>query len=305
MAKILIIGTGGVGGYFGGKMARAGYDVTFVARGEHLKQIKKNGLYIKSVLGDFQINPAQVTDDLTTDEKYDWIFIATKSTALQSIVPLLPNKIKPETMVVPLLNGVMAEEDIAISVPKEQIIHAFVNIFSKIEAPGIIHHFGNQPFMEFGNAFHHNTKALDALEEILQTSDIHYVRPENIWVDKWMKFTLICSGAITTLCRSTYDEVLQNPETRNLLQQLTEEIIELGRKKGINLDPNAIQIIMQQFDGFPKGATSSMQRDFYAQKPTELEYLTGSVVKLAAQVQHPVLLNQLCYTLLKQQENSF
>ncbi len=148
--KIAIIGTGGVGGYFGGKLAKAGYDVTFLARGEHLSAIQQKGLTVKSILGDFTIDPVKVTDRIDTIGLTDLVILGVKAWQVRDISKELLTIIKKDTTVLPLQNGVMAADELMENIRNENIIGGLCRIISKIEAPGVINHFGLEPSILFG-----------------------------------------------------------------------------------------------------------------------------------------------------------
>lgn len=302
MEQILIIGTGGVGGYFGGKMAKAGFDVTFIARGKHFEAIKEKGLFIKSVTESFHLPKVKVVQTLSKTPKADIIFVCTKSNQVEEIAKQLPTVIHENTIVIPLLNGISAENQLAEFNPKKNIVHGLVKIFSKIEDYGIINHFGYEPTLIFGNFFHQNKSFLDRLETIMKVSQITYKRSDDILSDKWQKFIFICSGGLTTIARSTYGEIRENKETRQLLINLLQEVRNLGIINQVNLPENLIEKTMKMIDEFPYEATSSMQRDFYEKKPSELDFLTGEVVRLASKSNFQCPINHFIYSCLKIQE---
>ncbi len=148
--EIAIIGAGGVGGYFGAKMARAGYDVLFVARGEHLKAIRANGLHIKSIHGDFSVNPARVTDKVSDLGKSDYILLGMKAWQVTEVARELKGVIKEDATILPLQNGVMAFDELSQELGSGHIINGLCRIFSKIESPGVISHLGFDPVIIFG-----------------------------------------------------------------------------------------------------------------------------------------------------------
>lgn len=301
MEKILIIGTGGVGGYFGGKMAQKGFDVTFIARGKHLQAIQKNGLRVNSVKESFHLPKVNVINSIPKELKFDIIWVCTKSPQVEEVAKELPAIIHNQTIVVPLLNGISAENQLAKYIPKQNIVHGLVKIFSKIEDYGVINHFGYEPTMIFGNYFHENISFSNRLEYIIQHSEITYTRSTDILSEKWQKFIFICTGGLTTISRATYGKVREDKETRKLLKTLLQEIIHLGEVSNVNLPNDLIDKTMYMIDQFPYEATSSMQRDFYENKPSEIDYLNGTVVQLASELNIMVPVNHFIYSCLKLQ----
>ena len=292
--KILFIGTGGVGGYFGGKLAQK-YDVTFVARGSHLEALKKNGLTVKSINGNFHLPNVKTIASLENQPVFDVVFLCIKNFQLDDIKLQLPNIISSESIIIPLLNGISIENELAKIIPKKNIVHGFCKLFSKIEKPGVINHFGYEPTIIFGNLFHGNEKYLDILETLFSTSEITYKRSADILSDKWQKFIFICSGGLTAFHDATYGEVRENPKQREQLIELLTEITLLEKKLSVNLPSDFVNRNMKMIDAFPYEATSSMQRDIKEKRKSELEFLTGTVIKLAAETKIDVPINEMVY----------
>src|SRR5262245_30221734 len=147
--KIAIYGTGGVGGYFGGRLAQSGAEVTFIARGEHLRAIRQNGLSVESIKGDFQIHPASATDQLTEIGPVDAVLVAVKAWQVPEVAQSLSPLVGPQTFVVPLENGVEAVDQLTAALGKEKVVGGLCKIISFIAAPGKIKHAGAEPFVAF------------------------------------------------------------------------------------------------------------------------------------------------------------
>ena len=148
--KIAVIGTGGIGGYFGGRIANAGYDVTFVARGEHLKAIRKNGLIVNSIEGDFKINPVKITDNLHDLKESDLVILGVKAWQVKETSNVLKNVLHENATVLPLQNGISSYDEASSELGKERVLCGLCRIISMIEAPGIIKHFAIEPTIVFG-----------------------------------------------------------------------------------------------------------------------------------------------------------
>lgn len=148
--KIAIIGTGGVGGYFGGRLACAGNDVTFIARGEHADAIRKNGLIVKSINGDFVVKPAKVSSNIGEVEAPDLIILGIKAWQVKEVAREIKAIIGANTTVLPLQNGVMSPGELKDILGEKHVIAGLCRIFSKIEAPGVINHYGVDPEIVFG-----------------------------------------------------------------------------------------------------------------------------------------------------------
>jgi len=178
--KIVIFGTGGVGGYFGGKLALAGNDVTFIARDKHLEAIEKNGLAIKSIQGDFTIHPAKVTSDPKSIGKADLVILAVKSWQLKEIGDDLKALCDEKTIFLPLENGISAPGVLTEFVSPNLVLGGLCKIFSFIEAPGIICHSGYPPSITFGELNYTRSERIQKIREILDQAGIENHIPENI-----------------------------------------------------------------------------------------------------------------------------
>ena len=170
--KIAVIGTGGVGGYFGGRLAKAGKDVTFLARGEHLRTMLNNGLTVKSILGDFKVQNIKATDRIANIEKSDLIIIATKAWQIKDIRNDLKKIVHPESIVLPLQNGISAADDLAGALYKSNILGGLCRIISKVESPGVIDHFAVTPIIVFGEIDKTNSARTKVIKNLFDTAGI-------------------------------------------------------------------------------------------------------------------------------------
>ncbi|MDO5654955.1 MAG: 2-dehydropantoate 2-reductase [Flavobacteriaceae bacterium] len=297
--KIVIIGTGGVGGYFGGKLAQNKHDVYFFARNEQLNAIKNQGLRVKSVDGDFVISPAQASDKLTDFPTADLILVCTKVEQVKEIAPLLHHVMHENTVVIPLQNGLASEEILQQHIDYKSIIPGLCKIYSKIEAPGVIHHFGyNQPVIQIGENNKSLTPRILELVKTFNEAGFEAHAEEDIHLQKWKKFMFICSGGLLALTRSTYGEIRSYKPGRKMLKELFTEIYHVGVAKQINWDESVVTHAMRMVDAADYNATSSMQRDIDAKLPSELEYLNGAVVRFAYEMDMSVPLNEMIYKCL-------
>ncbi|MBE0654571.1 MAG: NAD(P)-binding domain-containing protein, partial [Bacteroidales bacterium] len=184
---IAIIGAGGVGGYFGGKLAKADYDVTFLARGEHLIAIQQKGLTVKSILGDFAIDNVKVTDRIDTIGFTDLVILGVKAWQVRDISKELLTIIKKDTTVLPLQNRVMAAEELRENINQVNIVGGLCRIISKIEAPGVINHFGVEPSILFGELDNTGTERIDLIKAMFDKAGISSKISEDITADLWKK----------------------------------------------------------------------------------------------------------------------
>jgi len=278
--KITIIGTGGVGGYFGGKLAQAGNDVTFIARGEHLKAIQENGLIVKSHLGDFTIKPANAIEKIESVADADLVIMCTKAWQVKEIAKQIAPLTRKETIVLPLQNGVLAAEELAEFIPQKNIVGGLCRIFSMIESPGVINHWGVDPTIVFGELDNEQTERILLLKNIFTEAGITNINSSDIHADLWKKLLLISSGALLAVTRTNYGELRSLPETKALLLDLKTEIFNVAIAAGIKLPENLVEKTMKAVDTFPPESTCSLTRDIWEGEPSEIEYQNGTVVKL-------------------------
>jgi 2-dehydropantoate 2-reductase len=293
--KIAIIGTGGVGGYFGGKLARGGYDVTFIARGQHLKAIQQNGLTINSIQGNFKIDSVKATERIDSLAAADLVILGVKAWQVKDIAKSLIPIIKRESIVLPLQNGVLAAEELKEHINSENIIGGLCRIMSKIESPGIINHFGIEPTIVFGELNKSETDRLKLIKSIFDKAQINAIISADIHADLWKKFIGICTSGLLAVTKTTYGELRELKETRQLMIELLSEIYNLSRKIGIQIESDFLEKTISIIDTFPYDSTSSLTRDVWEGKPSEIEYQNGTVVKLAEKYGVAAPVNRFVY----------
>ncbi len=293
--KAVIIGSGAVGGYFGAKLALGGNDVTFIARGEHLNAIKRNGLRITGISGNFKVYPAKATESLVEAGIADLIILGVKAWQVKEIAKELKPILDKETVILPLQNGVLAAEELMEEIDSEHVIGGLCRIMSKIEAPGIINHFGIDPFIVFGEMNNEKTERVLRIKEMFDRSGIGSKISDDIQADLWKKFIAICAGGLIAVARSTYGEVMELKETRLMMGELLTEIYNLSQKAGIDIDPDYVDRTLAAIDGFPYDSTSSMTRDIWEGKPSEIEYQNGAVVRLGKKYGIETPVNRFVY----------
>jgi 2-dehydropantoate 2-reductase len=293
--KITIIGTGGVGGYFGGRLALSANEVTFIARGAHLEAIQKNGLLVKSTLGNFSVKEPRATSDLQVAKNADLVIICAKAWQVREIARQIAPYIGNETMVLPLQNGVLAADELAEFIPKKNIVGGLCRIFSKIESPGVISHFGSDPQLIFGELNGIKSERLAQLKKVFDEAGIANTWSDDILTDLWKKFLMICSSGLLAVTRTTYGEMRSLPETRFLLHEMYTEIYNVGKSAGVSLPEGIVEKTMKWVDSFPPDSSSSLARDVMEGKPSEVEYQNGTVVRLGDKVGVPVPVNRFVY----------
>ncbi|TCO08706.1 ketopantoate reductase family protein [Natronoflexus pectinivorans] len=293
--KVTIIGTGGVGAYFGGRMAKAGHDVTFVARGEHLKTMLEKGLQVKSINGDFLVSPVKATSEIAKTGVADLVIVAVKAWQLKEVAMQLKNVVGENTLVLPLQNGVLASEELKEVLPHKNVLAGLCRIISKIENSGIINHLAVEPTIVFGEADNSKTDRVLELNSIFEASGFKSMVAKDIQSELWKKFISICVSALLAVTRSTYGEVREQPETREMMYRLFKEVADVAAAMNVYIKEDFVDKTMGFIDTFPYDSTSSLTRDIWEGKPSELEYQNGTVVRLAERAGVDVPVNRFIY----------
>lgn len=278
--KIAIIGTGGVGGYFGAKLARAGYDVTFLARGEQLKAMQTNGLEVKSVLGDFKIDDVKATDKITGIDHPDLIIVCVKAWQIKEVSNDLKKIIHANTLILPLQNGILSAEELSEKIDRKHILSGLCRIYSKIESPGVINHFGITPSIVFGEIDGPKTERLIPIQDMFDKAEIVYKVSDDMNAELWRKFISICTSGLLAVTKTTYGELRELKATREMMIDLLTEIYELSQKIGVKLESDYVEKTVAGVDSYPYYSTSSLTRDVWEGKRSEIDYQNGTVVRL-------------------------
>jgi 2-dehydropantoate 2-reductase len=279
---IAVFGAGAVGGYFGGRLAQAGEDVVFIARGDHLKAMQARGLRIDSIEGDFVVDPIQATDDPTEVGVADAILVSVKAWQVPEAAEAMRSMIGPQTFVVPLENGVEAPSQLAEILGKSQVLGGLCRIISALVEPGRIRHAGIAPTVTFGELDGHPSERAERLWQAFEKAKgvTPSIAPD-VRVAMWEKFLFIAAlsgvGAVT---RAPVGVLRSLPETRHMLEEAMEEILAVAHALGIALSEEIVDETMAFIDGLPENGTASMQRDVMAGRPSELDSQNGAVVRL-------------------------
>jgi len=302
--RIAVFGTGGVGGYFGGRLAQAGEAVTFIARGDHLRAIRERGLRVDSLQGDFVIQPAQATDNPAEIGLVDVVLLGVKAWQVREAAEAMRPLIGLETFVVPLQNGVEAPDELAAVLGREHVLGGFCRIIALIAGPGHIRHAGGQPYVAFGELDNRRTERVERLRAAFsRAAGLTVEVPADIRAALWEKFLTIASfsgvGAVT---RMPIGVIRSVAETREMMVQVMREIIAVANARGIALGDDAVQRVLAFRDSLPPESTASMQRDIMDGRPSELEWQNGAVVRLGREAGVATPLNAFIYHSLLPQE---
>ena len=298
--KIAIMGTGGVGGYFGGLLAHSGQDVTFIARGPHLEAIRRKGLQVKSVHGDFLVSGARATDHPESVGPVELVLFTTKTyqtdDAAQAIKPLVASN----TAILPLQNGVDAADRIGAAVGKEHLLGGVTWLSAAIEAPGVIGQYSPFRRIILGEFDGRQTPRVQAIHQILKQTGAAVEVVENISTILWTKFVFIASiSAMGTLTRVMIGEYRSVQETHAVLADAMGEVAAVARAKGVNLAPDIVARTLSSIDESPPNLKPSMQRDVEAGRRCELESMVGILVQLGMELGVSTPVMRLAYAILK------
>ncbi|OGS69445.1 MAG: 2-dehydropantoate 2-reductase [Flavobacteria bacterium RIFCSPLOWO2_12_FULL_35_11] len=301
--NIVIYGTGGVGGYFGARLAQAGNTVTFIARGKHLEAIQKNGLQLISPKGDYLVYPANATANIAEVTDIDLILVCVKTWQLEAAAKDINQVLNEKTMVISLLNGVNNAEVLGAVIDKKHLLGGLCKVVSKIEDYGVINHISFEPTIVFGELDNVKTERALLLEKVFLDAGFNTKLAENIQTEIWSKFLFISTiSAIGALTRATVGEIMASPQLKKMMRETADEIVAVAKAKGIYLSEILVEKQFQMIESQPYNTTSSLQRDIMEGKPSELEAQTGTIVKLGLELGVPTPVNAFIYACLVPQE---
>jgi 2-dehydropantoate 2-reductase len=302
--KIAVFGAGGVGGYFGGRLAQAGLHVTFIARGRHLQAMRAGGLRLSSLKGDFTAQPVQATDTPAQVGPVDVVLVAVKAWQIDQAAQAMQPMIGPETVVIPLQNGVEAPARLAAVLGRAHVLGGFCRIVSFVAGPGHIRQTGGDPYMAFGELDNRPSPRVAHLVELFNGAPGMTVEnPPNIRAAMWAKYLLISAwsalGAVTRAPVGVWRAV---PETRQMWLAAMREVYAVAQANNVALPADIVETSAAYVDTLPGHATASMQRDILDGRPSELDTLCGGVARLGAEVGVPTPVHTFMYHALLPQE---
>lgn len=281
--RIAVFGSGGVGGYFGGKLAHAGEDVVFIARGQHLKALLNDGLRVDSIKGDFNILKVTASEDPSTVGTVDVVLVCVKAWQVEEAARSIRPMVGPNTFVVPLLNGVEAPSQLAAALGKQHVLGGLCHIMSYVAKPGYIIHAGIEPHVAFGELEGKSSPRTEALKSSFDRAGVWAEIPGDIQAAMWQKFVFISSiSGVGAVSRVPVGIIRHLPETRQLLTQALEEVALVAKAYEVELPKDIVEKTLSFVDNLPEGVTASMQRDILEGRPSELGSQNGAVVRLAA-----------------------
>ncbi len=302
--RIAVVGIGGVGGYYGGLLAKRysesnDVEITFVARGRHLEEIKANGLKVLGEKASFTVHPDWATDVPSGSGIYDLIFFCVKSYDLEESAKILVPNINKDTILISLLNGVDNAERLRSVLNDGIVLDGCVYISSHIVRPGVVQQAGGSCKLFFGAESNGQIDG-SGIERTLREANIDAAYQTNIKHIVWEKYVFISPFAsATTYLGKTIREVLADPEGKLLLGDLLEEVLDLAEARGLKFPQDIKAATIEKANAFPLETKTSMQVDFEKGKKTELETFTGYIVHQGKKRGLSVPVHEKVYNALK------
>jgi 2-dehydropantoate 2-reductase len=280
--NIIVMGTGGIGGYYGGRLAAAGSDVFFVARGAHLAAMRESGLWIKSVRGDAHVWPVRAGEDPKEAGTADVVLLCTKAWDVEKAAAAIAPAVGDETVVVPLQNGIDIRDRVGRHVDVARVAGGAAYGVVNLAAPGVVEHSTHVHRLIFGGYGPEHPRNLRRFHEACRASGFEAVLSDDIERVLWEKFVFICAySGMTSLLRTPIGAILDDDRSRRMFHECMREIQALARAMGVELDDEVIERQMAFARSLEPTATSSMQRDLVQGHPLEIGTLNGTVSRLA------------------------
>jgi len=296
--KVAIFGSGGVGGYFGGRLAAAGEDVTFLARGAHLTAMQKDGLHIVSPQGDVHLPKVQATDRPQAIGPVDVVLFTVKLYDVDASASTLAPLIGPDTVVITLQNGVDAVDMVAKHVGVDHVAGGAAYIVVVVDQPGHLRHTAGQSLV-FGERDGRRSDRLVAFEEAGKRAGFGAKASSQVETELWIKFVRLSAWAgMTAVTRSPMGVLRDNPALFEMMMTATKEAIAVGTARGINLPSDIVESTLAMIPNFPNTSKSSMLEDLERGRRLELPWLSGAVVRIGKEVGVPTPVHQFITTVL-------
>ena len=298
--RIAVVGAGGVGGGFGAALAKAGADVTFIARGAHLAAMKSQGLKTQGGRGETHLVPTKATDNPAEIGPVDIVLFCVKLWDVESAGEAIKPLVGPDTAVIPLQNGIDAAERLIPILGPKAVMGGVAQISASIVAPGVIQQVGTFMRMIFGELDGKRSKRAEDFFALCQKAGFDVTLSEQILTDLWMKFILLaCNASITAATRQPLGKLREDADLRPIMMAAFQETIDIGRAKGVTLPADALAKILDFVGHAPPAMKASMALDLERGNRLELPWLGGKVVELGRQLKIPTPVHGVMYAVLK------
>ena len=298
--RIAIMGAGGVGSYFGARLAGSGEDVTFIARGKHLAALRERGMSVKSPQGDLRLKSVAATDDPSTVGTVDVVLVTVKLYDLDNACTAIAPMVGPSTMIVPVQNGVSAVDMIGTRFDREHVVGGLVFVASFVVAPGEVEHKTELHRLVFGETNGTISDRVLAFRDAGQSAGFDAEASENIESELWNKFVFLAGiSPITSLSRQPVGPITSDEHLHEVARQSIAEVVAVGRAKGVELAPNLVEATLALNARYDPDAKNSMLLDLEAGKPLEHEWISGEIVRLGREFGNPTPFHEIAFALLK------
>lgn len=298
--RIGVMAAGAVGGYFGGRLAAAGHDVVFFARGANLAALRTRGLKIESVKGDLQLPKANVTDDPKTVAPVDIVLFAVKLWDTEQAGALIRPIVNAGTRVITLQNGVDAVERLQPTLGADTVVGGAAYIATVIAAPGVIAHTSDFAQMRCGRVDGKPDDKLAAFVTAAKAAKVDIELTQTIDVERWKKFVfLVGLSSMTGATREPLGKILADPDTKAMFYGVMQEVVAVGRAKGVALPADFADDRMKYAATTPPGFKASLLHDLERGNRLEVDWLAGRVVALGRELGVPTPMNAAAYAVLK------
>jgi 2-dehydropantoate 2-reductase len=299
--RIAVLGTGGVGGYFGGRLAATGADMAFVARGAHLAAMKQRGLRIESPQGDVHVPSVKATDDPAAIGPVDIVLFTVKLYDTEAAVRMLPPLLGPGTLVVPLENGVESVDTLTRAVGREHVAGGTAYVAAVISEPGVIRHtaMGRLIVGPLEGQSDRSRSMLESLVEACRKAGFDAALSNRIDVDIWAKFVrLSVFSGMTTVARSAIGTLRDDPALADMMRGALRESMSVALARGVPLTDALIDEVQVATAALPPNARSSMLEDLERGRPLELPWLSGAVVRIGQELGVPTPIHRFITAVL-------
>lgn len=300
--KIAVMGSGALGGYFGAWLARAGEEVTFIARGRQLAAMREGGLRLRSPRGDLRLHPVAATDDSASIGPVDVVLFTVKLWSTEEAARQLAPLVGPDTAVISLQNGVEANEVLARFVGRDHLMGGVCYIAATLDGPGSVKHTAQMARLIFGEPGGRKTRRAEKFLEACARSKAGFDGELSPDIERaiWEKFVFIVGlSAMTSLTRRSIGPVRSDPDTRAMLLEVMRETVAVGRAKGVRLSPGYADERLGFVDTLPPEMTASMHNDLERGNRLEVGWLSGAVVRLGREAGVETPANRAVYAALK------
>ncbi|HEY7286695.1 MAG TPA: 2-dehydropantoate 2-reductase [Vicinamibacterales bacterium] len=297
--RIAVVGTGGVGGYFGGRLAAAGADVSFIARGAHLAAMRSRGLRIVSPKGDVHVPRVNATDNPADIGAVEVVLFTVKLYDAEAALALLPSLVGPDTVVIPLQNGVDGIELVTRAVGRDHAAGGTCYVSAMIAEPGVIKHTAMDHLI-FGEVDGTRSARLERLLDACAKTNFQTTLSPNITVDVWTKFTrLSVLSGMTAVTRSPLGVIVNDPELFAMLKAAVAEAVAVAKARGVAVRGDMIEDVARAYQALPYETKASMLVDLENGRRLELPWLSGAVARIGREVGVPTPIHSFIAAVLR------